>query len=288
MGSSFIYKIFINSSSINVQFAKNQIIHEKKIIILFSTLLIGHLQINAQNSSITISGNIKDKNTKESIALASVILKKEDGKFIAGTISNDKGLFSIANIKPGSYLLETSLVGYQKQTQSIYVGSMSAFLDLPSIEMASTSLTLDNVTISAKANDISSKLDKKTYSLSENVSQSGGSILQNIQNLPSITVQENKILLRGSDKVLILIDGKQTALTGFGSQSGLDNLSAANVDKVEILNNPSAKYDANGNAGIINIVMKKSNQEGLNGKIGLTTGLGSLWVRQENLPSIRP
>jgi len=85
-----------------------------------------------------------------------------------------------------------------------------------------------------------------------------------------------------------LIDGKQTALTGFGSQSGLDNLPASVIDKIEIINNPSSKYDANGNAGIINIIMKKNNQEGFNGKAGFSTGLGSLWVRQENLPTIRP
>jgi outer membrane receptor protein involved in Fe transport len=106
--------------------------------------------------------------------------------------------------------------------------------------------------------------------------------------LPSVTVQDGKVQLRGSDKITVLIDGKQTALTGFGSQSGLDNIPASAIEKIEIINNPSSKYDSNGNAGIINIIMKKNKQEGFNGKVGLTTGLGSLWVRQENLPTIRP
>jgi outer membrane receptor protein involved in Fe transport len=131
-------------------------------------------------------------------------------------------------------------------------------------------------------------MDKKTFSVEDNISQGGGSVLQTMQNLPGVTVQEGKVQLRGNDKVTVLIDGKQTALTGFGSQSGLDNIPASAIEKIEIINNPSSKYDANGNAGIINIVMKKNKHEGFNGKVGLTTGLGSLWVRQENLQTIRP
>ncbi|WP_449438983.1 TonB-dependent receptor plug domain-containing protein [Pedobacter steynii] len=114
--------------------------------------------------------------------------------------------------------------------------------------------------ITAKTSDINSKLDKKTYSLADNISQSGGSVLQSMQNLPGVTVQDGKVQLRGNDKITILIDGKQTALTGFGSQAGLDNIPASAIDKIEIINNPSSKYDANGNAGIINIIMKKTNR----------------------------
>jgi hypothetical protein len=131
-------------------------------------------------------------------------------------------------------------------------------------------------------------MDKKTFNVSDNVSQTGGSVLQTMQNIPSITVQDGKVQLRGSDKVTVLIDGKQTALTGFGNQSGLDNIPASAIEKIEIINNPSAKYDANGNAGIINIIYKKNKQDGLNGKVGLSTGLGALWIKKQNLPTIRP
>ncbi|MNV14908.1 vitamin B12/cobalamin outer membrane transporter [compost metagenome] len=142
--------------------------------------------------------------------------------------------------------------------------------------------------MTAQAGHVSNKLDKKIYSVADNISQTGGSVLQTMQNLPGITVQDGKVQLRGNDKVTVLIDGKQTALTGFGSQSGLDNLPSSAIDKIEIINNPSSKYDANGNAGIINIIMKKSNQNGFNGKVGFSSGLGSLWIRKENLPTIRP
>ncbi|WP_222597281.1 TonB-dependent receptor plug domain-containing protein [Chitinophaga pinensis] len=78
-----------------------------------------------------------------------------------------------------------------------------------------------------------------------------------MKNLPGVTTQDGKILLRGSDRIMVLMDGKQTALTGFGGQTSLDNIPASAIEKIEIINNPSSKYDANGNAGIINIIYKK-------------------------------
>ena len=243
----------------------------------------------AQVSSVTISGIIKNKADKSTIPYVNVVVKNEkDSAFVAGTVTNDEGRFSIAGIKPGNYLLEISFMGFESRHQPLFIGSLSEFLDIPVIELNERSTVLEGVTITAKTSDINSKLDKKTYSVTDNISQSGGSVLQSMQNLPGITVQDGKVQLRGNDKVTILIDGKQTALTGFGSQTGLDNIPASAIDKIEIINNPSSKYDANGNAGIINIIMKKNKQNGFNGKVGLTSGLGSLWVRKENLPTIRP
>lgn len=244
---------------------------------------------SAQVSSVTISGIVKNKADKSAIPYVNVVVKTEkDSAFVAGTVTNDEGRFSIAGIKPGNYRLEVSFMGFEDKKQPLFVGSLSAFLDIPVIELEEASTVLEGVTISAKATDVSNKLDKKTYSVADNISQSGGSVLQSMQNLPGVTVQDGKVQLRGNDKVTVLIDGKQTALTGFGSQTGLDNIPASAIDKIEIINNPSSKYDANGNAGIINIIMKKNKQDGLNGKVGFTYGTGSLWVRKENLPTIRP
>ncbi len=125
--------------------------------------------------------------------------------------------------------------------------------------------------------------------VADNIGQAGGSVLQAMSTVPGVTVgPDGKVLVRGSDKVVVLIDGKQTALTGFGSQTGLDNLPASALERIEIINNPSAKFDANASAGIINLVFKKQEQEGLNGKFGLTAGAGALWEKQANLPTIRP
>ncbi|HOZ98272.1 MAG TPA: TonB-dependent receptor [Niabella sp.] len=244
---------------------------------------------SAQVSFVTISGVVKSKADKSALPYVNVVVKTEkDSAFVSGTVTNDEGRFSIANIKPGNYRLEVSFMGFEEKKQPLFVGSLSPFLDIPVIELEETLTTLEGVIVSAKASDLSTKLDKKIYSVADNISQNGGSVLQSMQNLPGVTVQDGKVQLRGNDKVTVLIDGKQTALTGFGSQTGLDNIPSSAIDKIEIINNPSSKYDANGNAGIINIIMKKNKQNGFNGKVGLTSGLGSLWVRKENLPTIRP
>lgn len=265
----------------------------KKIVFLLLILLSVSF-IKAQVSNVTVSGIVKDKQDKNNLAYTNIILKKAgDETFVAGTITNEEGRFSLEGIKPDNYHLEISISGYNSQNQNLFIGSLSGFIEVPIIELESSSSTKETkieevVLTSSKKNEISDKMDKKTYSVADNISQSGGSILQSMQNLPGVTVQDGKVQLRGNDKVTVLIDGKQTALTGFGSQSGLDNIPASAIDKIEIINNPSSKYDANGNAGIINIIMKKNTKNGWNGKVGFTYGTGSLWVRKENLPTIRP
>lgn len=243
-----------------------------------------------QNKRITVSGHIIDGSTKFPIAYATIaITKKSDGTAIAGSLSDENGRFSLSGIPSGNYTVAISIMGYLTKEQTFYAGTLSDFLNLDTIELAPDSNTLDEVVITSEGTKtVSDKMDKKTFSLADNIAQTGGSVLQSMQNLPGITMQDGKVQLRGNDKVMILIDGKQTALTGFGNQSGLDNIAASAIEKIEIINNPSAKFDASGNAGIINIIYKKNKQEGLNGKIGLGSGYGALWQRQSNFPSIRP
>jgi outer membrane receptor protein involved in Fe transport len=242
-----------------------------------------------QNGSINISGVLKEQQNGSEIPFATVLLKTEKDKILTlGTITNEKGQFLLSKISTGSYILEISTVGFLPKSQTIFVGTLSEYLDLGIITMVEEIKTLDEAIVTAKKDELDNKLDKKTFSISDNFSQSGGSVLQAMQNLPGVTVQDGKLQLRGNERVAILIDGKQTAMTGFGNQQGLDNLPASAIEKIEIISNPSAKYDANGNAGIINIIYKKNNSEGFNGKIGLAGGFGALWERKESLPNIRP
>jgi len=255
-------------------------------IIIFQVLIFS---ITKAQTSVTISGIVKDKNSKANLPFVNVVLKTEkDSSFISGTVSDEDGRFSIAKIKSGNYYLEVSFVGYNTTKETLFIGNLSEYLNLKTIELEEKSTELEEVLVIGKTDGISEEMDKKAFSLNDNISQNGGSVLQAMQNLPGVSVQDGKVQLRGNDKVTVLIDGKQTALTGFGSQAGLDNIPASAIEKIEIINNPSAKYDANGNAGIINIIYKKNKKEGFNGKVGFTTGLGSLWVRKENLPMIRP
>ncbi|TDG35980.1 TonB-dependent receptor [Pedobacter changchengzhani] len=254
--------------------------------VIISTL---YTCISYAQTNVTISGLIKDKQTKITLPYVNIVLKTEkDSTFLTGTVSNVEGRFSLPNIKSGNYLLEISYIGYKKHKQALFVGNLSEFLDINAIEIEENTTSLNEVVVTAKTNEISEKMDKKTFSLKDNISQNGGSVLQAMQNLPSVTVQDGKLQLRGNDKITVLIDGKQTAITGFGNQSGLDNIPASAIEKIEIINNPSAKYDANGNAGIINIIYKKNKKDGFNGKIGFTTGAGALWIKKENLPTITP
>lgn len=239
---------------------------------------------------MTLSGKVQDKQSKESLAFANVILKKaSDGSFVKGTVSNEEGLFTLSGLAQGNYLLQASFIGYQTYEHTVLIGQLSEYLDLGAIALTLDAETLKEVVVTSQQEEVGSKLDRKTYNIAENLSQSGGSILQVMSNLPGIsTSSEGKVLLRGSDKVLILIDGQQTALTGFDTQKGLDNLPASAVERIEIINNPSAKYEANGNAGIINIIFKKNNQQGFHGKVGMALGFGALWEKKENLPGVGP
>jgi outer membrane receptor protein involved in Fe transport len=260
-----------------------------KKVLYFLILQLSLISMSNAQTSVTVSGIIKDKNTKTVLPFVNVVLKTEkDSSFVFGTVTNEEGGFSLSKIKSGNYYLEVSYIGYKTTKQSLFVGNLTEYLDIKIIEIEEKTTSLQEVVVTGKTAEISQKMDKKTFSLKDNISQSGGSVLQAMQNLPSVTVQDGKLQLRGNDKVTVLIDGKQTALTGFGNQTGLDNIPASAIEKIEIINNPSSKYDANGNAGIINIIYKKNKKDGFNGKIGFTTGVGSLWVRKENLPTIRP
>ncbi|MDB5260761.1 MAG: TonB-dependent receptor [Adhaeribacter sp.] len=272
---------------------KNLNINQKamriKIIIIFLLLVLPGSVSFAQNKVVTISGLVKDQAATTVLPFVNVVVKTaSDSTLVAGTVTDEEGRFSLTNIKPGNYSLEISFIGYFTRRQPLFVGSLSEFLDITTIELAPNAKALSEVEVTGKQAAVSERMDKKTFSVEDNISQNGGSVLQTMQNLPGVTVQDGKVQLRGSDKVTVLIDGKQTGLTGFGNQTGLDNIPASAIDKIEIINNPSAKYDANGNAGIINIIYKKNKQEGFNGKVGFTTGLGSLWERAANLPTIRP
>jgi hypothetical protein len=263
---------------------------KRKTAALLAIFFIFFKGTYAQTNAATISGIVKNNLDKSIVGYANVVVKKgKDSAFVTGTVSGEDGRFSLAGIRPGNYIIQFSYTGFYIHSQPVLVGSLNSFFDLGTIELRLDTAMLKEVLVNSKQDDVSNKMDKKSFAVAANISQSGGSVLQVLKNLPGITTtQEGKVELRGSDKVAILIDGKQTALTGFGNQTGLDNIPASAIERIEIINNPSAKYDANGNAGIINIIYKKSRQQGFNGKVGVITGLGALWQKKENLPTIRP
>lgn len=261
-----------------------------KSYLFFILIIFSVFTARGQTASITLSGTVREPQNKAVLPFVNVtLLTPTDSAFVTGAITDEAGLFSIASVKPGNYLLKVTYIGYQTSVLPVLVGQLSEFLNLGTIELIGEVTQLSEVVVTAQQEAIASTMDKKTFTLAENISQSGGSALEAMKNLPGVTVgDEGQVQLRGSSQVMVLIDGKQTALTGFGGQSGLDNIPASAIDRIEIINNPSAKFDANGNAGIINIIYKKEKKEGFNGKVGLATAVGALWEKRENYPTIRP
>ena len=241
-------------------------------------------------NGVTLFGKVQDAQTKAALPFLTLQLQTEkDSAFVGGRLTNEQGAFTFTGLKKGTYVLVVRSIGYQPIRQRVLIGELSAFLDLGTILMVNEVRVLGDVVVTANTDAVAGTMDKKSFTVSDNISQSGGSVLQAMSTLPGVTVaQDGKVQVRGSDKVVVLIDGKQTALTGFGSQNGLDNLPASALERIEIINNPSAKFDANASAGIINLIFKKQEQEGFNGKIGVMGGAGALWVKKENLPTIRP
>ncbi|MGC3948669.1 MAG: TonB-dependent receptor [Chryseolinea sp.] len=257
------------------------------ITTLISVLLVATSAFS-QVSKVTLSGVVKDGSSKIALPYVNVVLKKEsDSSFVAGTVTSESGQYTLPSISPGNYVLTATFVGFKEYKHAILVGRLSEFLDLGEISLTEDITALNEVVVAGKRDAVSETMDKKTFSIADNINQSGGSLLQVMNTLPGVTVsEEGTVRLRGSDRVAVLIDGKQTALTGFGNQRALDNIPASAIERIEVINNPSAKYDANGNAGIINIIYKKEVNDGLNGKVGLAAGLGALWVKRENYPTI--
>lgn len=255
-------------------------------IFFFFLVLSFQFSLSAQNDA-TISGRIFEKETSLPLPYATVVLNSEvHQKMITGGLTDENGRFILEGIAKGNYQLVGSFVGYQSVTIAVLVGDKNKNLDVGKIELPIESTTLDEVVINAKKAVVESGLDKKSFSLEDQVAQSGGSVLDAMKALPGVAVdQDGNVLLRGINQVAVLVDGKQSGTTGIGSQKGLGNIPAANIERIEIINNPSAKYDANGMAGIINIIYKKEKQTGFNGEVGFTYGLGELTTRKADLPT---
>ena len=249
--------------------------------------LICFICTSFSQEKVTVSGQLLDANTQETLPFANIAVHTlENNILLTGAITDDNGRFELFDIPVGKYKLYFSYIGYTTTEQDLIAGGLNTIFDLGKIELEPSAENLEEVEVIGKQASTNSDLNKKTFNLADNIAQSGGSVLDAMKTMPGVTFdQDGKVVLRGSDKVVVLIDGKQSSLTGFGNQKGLANIPASNIEKIEIVNNPSAKYDANGFAGIVNIIYKKEKQTGLNGDIGLSFGLGALGKRRPDTPT---
>ncbi|MDW5290334.1 TonB-dependent receptor domain-containing protein [Formosa sp. PL04] len=257
-----------------------------KLIIVVVMVVFSVSETVAQDK-ISVSGIVIDKETQELLPFVTIAIREAiNDAVLTGTITNDFGEFSITDIPLGKYKLVVSSLGYETYSKPLIASGLNFVFDFGKIELAVAHETLGEVSIIGKRSIVNKALDKKSFDLSDNVALTGGSVMDAMKTMPGVSFdQDGKVILRGSDKVAVLIDGKQSSLSGFGNQKGLSNIPSANIERIEIINNPSAKYDANGFAGIVNIIYKKDKQTGINGNVGLSFGLGALSKKKEDLPT---
>jgi outer membrane receptor protein involved in Fe transport len=254
-----------------------------RFLLYFGVFSVGIQKLYSQEA--TLYAIVVYEEDKVPAAFANVLLFLEGGEdFIKGTLTNEKGEFVFKNLAPGNYKIQISFMGYEKKEQKVAVGKLNTYYDLGIIFLKEQGIGLEEIRIIGRRDEIRGGLDRKIFEMDDNLTQMGGSLLQAMQNLPGVEIsREGKLLLRGSDKVAVLLDGQQSAITGIAQQEGLDNIPVSMVERIEIINNPSSKYDANSMAGIVNIVLKKEEAKGWNGRANIAGGAGSLWEKRSNI-----
>ncbi|SKB45639.1 TonB-dependent receptor [Dyadobacter psychrophilus] len=242
--------------------------------LLFMTIC-GCQPLLAQTANkLSVVGKIVDSQNDSPLGYASIrLFRTADSTFTAGAITDETGGF-VVDIVAGSYYALSEFIGYKPQiTQNIKVTSGTSPLNIGTIKVSGSAKTLDEVTVQAEKSSMELSLDKKIFNVGKDLANAGGTGVDILTNIPSVAVDvEGNVSLRGSGNVRILIDGKPSGLVSIKGASGLQQLQGSMIERVEIITNPSARYEAEGMGGVINIVLKKERKEGINGSFDIITG----------------
>ena len=250
--------------------------HPLTKVILAGLFILSLVQLSfGQNTKLAnIKGKIIEAQSKAPLAYAAIrILKNSDSTLVSGGISDEKGQFSL-EAPYGEYHAIVEFLGYQAiKIPSFSVSAGKNSLDLGQISLSASSQVLEEVLVTSEKSTMELALDKKIFNVGKDLANAGGTASDILSNIPSVSVDgEGNVKLRGSDNVRILIDGKPSGLVSFKGGAGLQQLQGSLVDKVEVITNPSARYEAEGMSGIINIVLKKDRRQGFNGSFDLIAG----------------
>ena len=249
----------------------------KRKILLILSLLIGlsSLAQRPQNSQkpakITLSGKVIDQETQQPLEYATITLK--NARFpdrLQGGITNEEGVFNF-EIFPGRYTVTTEYISFEKDIKEGVVLRESK--DLGTIALGLEVNSLNEVELVAERTEVEIRLDKRVYNVGKDITVRGGSVSDVMDNIPSVSVDvEGNISLRGNDNVRILINGKPSGLVGLSGPDALRQLPAESIERVEVITSPSARYEAAGTAGILNIILKREELAGFNGSFILNGG----------------
>ena len=251
---------------------------------------------NFQMSNMSVKGRLLDSETKDALSFASISIFTSDSILVSGGISEENGKFKIEidprkmmekirekrSIQTGnqrigmSLFAEISYVGYENKKIELPFNLQNREISINDVLLVADATNLDEVTVRAEKSSLELKLDKRVFNVGKDLSNKGGTAEEILENIPSIDVDiEGNISLRGSQSVRILVDGKPASMMGLDGPNALKQLQSSEIDKVEIITNPSSRYSAEGSAGILNIILKKDRLKGLNGSINFNTGYPS-------------
>jgi outer membrane receptor protein involved in Fe transport len=239
-------------------------------IILFQ---LSSLALLAQNST-SIRGFVKDNGNAVEFANVYITAANDSSKIVAGTVTDNLGSFRLENVPIGNYSLVVQMLAFTTKKISIVLSSNELQVDVGDITIEPDPLVLNVVEVNAMRNIIQKTDEGFIVNTSSNITQIGGTAADLLRNMPGVLVNaEGELTLRGKTP-LTLINGRTSGITGIDRAAQLERIPASSIEKIEIINNPSAKYDADSEGGIINIILKKSEDNGTNGAFALGAGKG--------------
>lgn len=240
------------------------------VVCLLSITAIFAQRPTLLQNSYTISGIIIDKDTKQPLEYATVVLKNLKNSKINGGISDNNGEFNFKIIE-GTYDINIEFISFK--TINYKNRKIDKDLNLGTIMLSEDGELLNEINLIPEKSTVDIRLDKKIYNVGKDMTVKGGNVSDVLDNIPSVSVDvEGNVSLRGNENVRILIDGKPSSLVGLDGTSALRQLPADAIESIEVITSPSARYDAEGTAGIINIILRKGKVTGFNGSINPTIG----------------
>jgi len=237
---------------------------------LVSALTLQTFAQNNRNQDITVKGLVVEEGTNVPLEYATISFLDTNNQVVTGGITGIDGTYNIT-VPSGIYNIQFDFISYKSKTLSKQ--QLDKNTTLPNVVLALDAASLNEVIVRAETTEVQVRLDKKIYNIGKDLTTSGATVSDALNNVPSVTVDvDGAIALRGNDNVRILINGKPSAIAGFGSTDALRQLPAESIDRVEVITSPSARYDAEGTAGILNIILKKEKTLGLNGSFNTNLG----------------
>lgn len=259
----------------------------KTPIQIFLLLILSTALAFAQTGkpSAAVSGQLLDEKGKPMDFATVTLLKAKDSTVVKGTLSNESGTYTFDHINSGTYIIKATVVGYTKAISKVFtLTNGSAGVTMPALKLTPASNSLNAVTITASKPLIEHKVDRTVMNVENSILAAGNSAMDILERAPGVSVdKDDNISLKGKQGVTVMLNGKLTYLTSAQLATLLRSTDGTTIKSIEIITNPSAKYDAAGNSGIINIILKKNKQTGTNGSLTAGTGYGAYGKDNENL-----